>query len=148
MKSSVAVVYAVLAQLVQSVPMDYDTYKNERRLQQPLMNIHSAAVALEDNLSPPASRPSLALSDKPTTNKVCPPAYDVSAAKTYIEGSEVEVAGYIYRCNPFPYWAYCAFSEYKPLSPGELWMSAWQIVSSCRSEDTISPSMYPHLLQL
>ncbi len=143
MKSSITVVFTVLAQLVQSVPTNHDAYYNNERMLQPSINIPTAAVALGENIDLPSSRPSLELSDKPTTIKVCPPAYDVSAAKTYIEGSEVEVGGYIYRCNPFPYWAYCAFPEYKPLSPGELWMSAWQIVSSCVSGDTNSPSKYP-----
>ena len=127
------------------------------QLQQPLINqpavVDESWVKDDHHSSLPSPGPSsLSSHGPPTTIKVCPPAYDVSAAKTYVEGSEVEVGGYIYRCNPFPYWAYCAFTEYKPMSPGELWMSAWQIVSSCvaaeddltqQQRETTAPSMFP-----
>ena len=79
----------------------------------------------------PSSHPSSHSSENVRTEH-CPPAYDPSIAATYKEGSEVEVNGIIYRCNPYPFAIYCTLHDYRPESRDNMsWKYSWEVTSAC-----------------
>ena len=95
-------------------------------------NIQSGRPSLGRRLSKsPSSHPSSHSSESVHT-KSCPPAYDPSIAVTYQEGSEVEVNGIIYRCNPYPFAIYCTLHGYRPESLDNIsWKYSWEVTSAC-----------------
>ena len=95
-------------------------------------NIPSGRPSLGRRLSTsPSSHPSSHSSESVHT-KSCPPAYDPSIAVSYKEGSEVEVNGTIYRCNPYPFAIYCTLHGYRPESLDNIsWKYSWEETSAC-----------------
>lgn len=68
----------------------------------------------------------------------CPPAYNTSLSGTYVAGSEVEVNGVMYRCNPYPYAILCQLSSYRPQSTDDTrWNETWEAVSPCQKNEMI-----------
>ena len=66
-------------------------------------------------------------------------------ATQYGEGSEVEVQGNVYLCNPYPFEIYCTLDSFRPQSTdGTAWNDVWKHVGSCGSdEETNYPSKVP-----
>jgi hypothetical protein len=58
----------------------------------------------------------------------------------YVAGSQVQNAGEIYQCKPYPYSGWCngAAWAYAP-GTGSYWTDAWTLISSCTSQ-TVVPS--------
>ena len=76
--------------------------------------------------------------------RACPDAYDPAVADRYGRGSEVAVAGVLYRCNGFPYDAYCALVGYRPraaaaAAAGVPWRDAWEEVAACATRAVSRP---------
>ena len=82
----------------------------------------------------PTSRPTLRPSDGPTYSpslgEPCPDAYSSEMAPTYVEGTEVEVDGTIFQCQPYPYSFYCTRHVPSPGQEGR-WTDAWSEVGPC-----------------
>jgi hypothetical protein len=128
-KSSIIPTVTVVQSLEQSNPQS----ASSAQLSEP--SAHSSVYE-------PSGQPSLeqSLPTSPTLqpgghlpeSESCPPAYDPSIAWTYDDGSEVEVHGIIYRCNPYPFAIYCTMHSYRPESiDNEFWKDSWVVVSAC-----------------
>ena len=76
---------------------------------------------------------------------ICPPAYDQTSAFSYVWGSTVEMNGFIYMCNSYPYEIYCTIPSYQPQSENQLWVDVWAEVAPCKIDEssTIKPSLKP-----
>ncbi|KAL3811655.1 hypothetical protein ACHAXA_004387 [Cyclostephanos tholiformis] len=76
---------------------------------------------------------------------ICPPAYDQMSLSSYSSGSTVEMNGFIYRCNPYPYEIYCTMPSFQPQSDNEFWVDAWAAVAPCIIDVslTMKPSLKP-----
>jgi hypothetical protein len=75
----------------------------------------------------------------------CPPAYDEMSPPSYSSGSTVQVNGFIYRCNSYPYEIYCTMPSFQPQSDNELWVDTWAAVAPCKIgvSSTMKPSLKP-----
>jgi hypothetical protein len=99
--------------------------------------------SLEQSIIPTTISPSS--SNQTFGLSISPPAYDQTSASSYVCGSKVEVNGFIYMCNSYPYEIYCTIPSFQPQSENKLWVDAWVEVEPCKIDEssTIKPSLKP-----
>ena len=111
---------------------------------QPRMSPTKTVVQnLEQSIIPTTISPSS--SNQTFESSICPPAYDQTSASSYVWGSTVEMNGFIYMCNSYPYEIYCTIPSYQPQSENQLWVDAWVEVVPCKIDNssTLKPSLKP-----